>query len=194
MRGKEGRGSTQAEVQGQALNKTQPLGLHDEVALQRQTKAANERESLSCSIEEEGEDEKTKEEEEANPQHDIERPHFLVPSWRLLRLLRDPLRKEGGGRFNKRRTPQPRRTGYYTKETRGLYRQVFQPPFHWPTSLDQLCSCASKDLLCLYVGLCNVLVLQFILVVLVFFAEEELNAETFQHSSRASSNARGHAW
>ena len=193
MRAKEGRGSTQAEVQGQALNKTQLLGLLDVEGPQRQTKAANERESLSCSIEE-GEDEKTKEEEEANPLQDIERPHFLVPSWRLLRLLRDPLRKEGGARFNKRRTLQPRRTGYYTKETRGLYRQVFQPPFHWPTSLDQLCSCASKDLLCLYVGLCNVLVLQFILVVLVFFAEEELNAETFHHSSRASSNARGHAW
>ena len=80
MRAKEGRGSTQAEVQGQALNKTQPLGLHDVEGLQRQTKAANERGSLSCSIEEEGEDEKTKKDEEDNPLHDIERPHFLVPS------------------------------------------------------------------------------------------------------------------
>ena len=77
MRAKEGQGSTQAEVQGQALNKTQLLGLHDVEGLQRQTKAANERESLSCSIEEEGEDEEETKENEEDP---------YITCWSVLRF------------------------------------------------------------------------------------------------------------
>ena len=170
-------------------SKTQLLDLQGEAGHRQQTKGASGRGSPSCSIER----------GEGKIREDViiqlEPPHFLLPSWRLLRILRDPSSKQeggGGARFNKRRAPP--RLGYYTRETRGCYRQVFQPPFRWPNSFNQFWSCASYDALCLYVGLCNVLVLQFILVVLVFFAHEELRADTFQHSSRASSNARGLAW
>ena len=178
----------QVEEGHRAPSKTPPLDLQGGVGHQQQTKEVNGHVSPSCSIEtEEG---KTKEAE--TNFHRLDPPHFLLPSWRLLRILRDPSSKQGGSRIARSRSAP--RTGYYTRETRGCYRQVFQPPFQWPTSCKQLWSCASNDLLCLYVGLCNVLVLQFILVVLVFFAHEELSADTFQHSSRASSNARGLAW
>ena len=172
-------------------SKTPLLGLQGEEGHRQQTKAANEPVCPSCSIE-------TKEEgvEEGKSREKVDPPHFLLPSWRLLRILRDPSSKpEHGARITRSRTRATPRPGYYTRETRrGCYRQVFQPPFKWPNSFNQLCSCASKDALCLYVGLCNVLVLQFILVVLVFFAHEELSGDTFQQSSRASSNARGLPW
>ena len=176
-------------VGGQPIPSKMPLlGRPDEVGHQQQTKGANGHECPSCSIET-GVEGKTRDKSSDR----LDPPHFLLPSWRLLRILRDPSSKESGVRISRSRRGLPR-TGYYTRETRGCYRQVFQPPFHWPASLNQFCSCASNDALCLYVGLCNVLVLQFILVVLVFFAHEELNGDTFQHSSRASSNARGLPW
>ena len=64
----------------------------------------------------------------------------------------------------KRKTPRTsRKVVYYTKEM-GYYRQCFQPRFEYPHSCTDLISCKGADFLLVFVGLCNILLLQFISV------------------------------
>ena len=45
--------------------------------------------------------------------------------------------------------------------------------FEYPHSAEQCCGCKGKDFLYLIIGLVNILVLQFVMVILLFFAEHE---------------------
>lgn len=97
------------------------------------------------------------------------------------------------GKKRKRKAPTPsRKVVYYTKEM-GYYRQCFQPRFEYPHSCNELLICKGADFLIVFVGLCNILLLQFILVVLTFFSQEEINQDTFKENSY-SSNAFGRPW
>lgn len=94
----------------------------------------------------------------------------------------------------KRKTPMTsRKVVYYTKEM-GYYRQCFQPRFEYPHSCFDLLTCKGADFLLVFVGLCNILLLQFILVVLMFFSQEEINQDTFKEDSYSSSHKSGRPW
>lgn len=94
----------------------------------------------------------------------------------------------------KRKAPiTSRKVVYYTKEM-GYYRQCFQPRFEYPHSCTELMACKGADFLLVFVGLCNILLLQFILVVLMFFSQEEINQDTFKENSYSSSHAFGKPW
>lgn len=94
----------------------------------------------------------------------------------------------------KRKAPiTSRKVVYYTKEM-GYYRQCFQPRFEYPHSCTELLSCKGADFLLVFVGLCNILLLQFILVVLMFFSQEEINQDTFKENSYTSSHVFGKPW
>jgi hypothetical protein len=94
----------------------------------------------------------------------------------------------------KRKTPRTsRKVVYYTKEM-GYYRQCFQPRFEYPHSCSDLLTCKGADFLLVFVGLCNILLLQFILVVLMFFSQEEINQDTFKENTYSSSHMYGRPW
>jgi len=61
----------------------------------------------------------------------------------------------------------------------GYYRQCFQPRFKFPKSCQEFLACSGTDCLLVFVGLLNILVLQFILVVLMFFSVEEISRYSF---------------
>jgi len=69
---------------------------------------------------------------------------------------------------------------YYTKEM-GYYRQCFHPRFEYPHSCLDLLQCRGTDFLLVFVGLLNILLLQFVLVVLMFFSQEDINYHTLKH-------------
>ena len=56
-----------------------------------------------------------------------------------------------------------------------IRRPVIHVEFKSPRSIEECVSCQSTHFLYVYVGLCNVFLLQFIMVVLLFFAEKEVN-------------------
>jgi len=94
----------------------------------------------------------------------------------------------------KRRPPiASRKVVYYTKEM-GYYRQCFQPRFEYPHSCAEFLTCKGADFLIVFVGLCNILLLQFILVVLMFFSQEEINQDTFKENSYSYSHSFGKPW
>ena len=58
--------------------------------------------------------------------------------------------------------------------TRGaIKRPIIHVEFDTPKSVKECMSCSSKDFLFVYVGLFHVFILQFIMVVLLFFANEK---------------------
>ena len=60
----------------------------------------------------------------------------------------------------------PRRSMYYTMEL-GYFRQCFQPRFDYPRTCADFCRCGANDFLLVIVGLVNILLFQFLLVVLL---------------------------
>ena len=68
------------------------------------------------------------------------------------------------------------RQSFNTLATEGaLKRPVIHVEFHSPRNLSECASCISKDFLFVFVGLCNVFILQFVIVVLLFFTDKEVN-------------------
>lgn len=55
---------------------------------------------------------------------------------------------------------------------------LMQPKIHvslsYPKSLADCCVCSNNDFLFVYIGLCNVFVLQFVVVILMFFVHQEI--------------------
>ena len=47
--------------------------------------------------------------------------------------------------------------------------------FTYPKNLDECCTCGDSDFLFVYVGLCNIFVLQFVVVVVLFFSEKDVD-------------------
>ena len=56
-----------------------------------------------------------------------------------------------------------------------IKRPVIHVEFDAPQSLEECFKCSSMDFLYVYVGLCNVFLLQFIMVVILFFVDQEVN-------------------
>lgn len=68
------------------------------------------------------------------------------------------------------------RKSFEVAATRGaIKRPVIHVEFDAPKSVEECVSCQSTDFLYVYVGLCNVFLLQFIMVVLLFFSDKEVN-------------------
>ena len=70
----------------------------------------------------------------------------------------------------------------HTRETFELYKTrgwlkkpVIHVEFDMPGSLKECYECSSTDFLYVYVGLCNVFLLQFVMVVLLFFTDKEID-------------------
>lgn len=100
--------------------------------------------------------------------------YFPSPLLKLIKpsQTRDKLRKK------KERIPA-RKLLYYTKEM-GYYRQCFHPRFKYPHSCWELIQCRGSDFLLVFIGLLNILLLQFVLVVLMFFSQEEINNNFYE--------------
>lgn len=63
-----------------------------------------------------------------------------------------------------------------------LRKPVIHVQFTYPRNLGDCCSCVTTDFLYVYVGLVNIFVLQFVVVVILFFTAKELdlaNLSTF---------------
>merc|ERR1712106_784970 len=99
-------------------------------------------------------------------------PGFMKLSPDILKIAKKD-RKGNPGKSNK-----AKKVMYYAKGL-GHYRQCFNPRFEYPRSWSALLSCSAPDCLLVFVGLCNIILLQYILVVLVFFAREEITDNTF---------------
>ena len=67
---------------------------------------------------------------------------------------------------------KPRRAIYFTKEM-GYYRQCFQPRFEAPKTWGDFFHCRSRDFVFVSVGLCNIIILQFALVVIMYCRLQE---------------------
>ena len=65
----------------------------------------------------------------------------------------------------------------------GYYRQCFHPRFDYPRSCGDILQCQATDFLIVFVGLLNILLLQFVLVVLMFFSQEDINSFTVSNYS-----------
>ena len=65
----------------------------------------------------------------------------------------------------------------------GYYRQCFHPRFDYPRSCGDILRCQATDFLIVFVGLLNILLLQFVLVVLMFFSQEDINSFTVSNYS-----------
>ena len=60
-----------------------------------------------------------------------------------------------------------------------LKRPKIHVSFTYPRSARECCACEeATDFLFVYVGLCNILVLQFVVVILLFFVDKELDIDT----------------
>ena len=70
-------------------------------------------------------------------------------------------------------TGSPLRLLSYSRAMGGYYRQVFRPGFQLPASWQDMAACSATDFLLLVVGLVNVLLVQFALVVLFVYGKEE---------------------
>ena len=73
----------------------------------------------------------------------------------------------------KKKETTAQRTVYYTNEF-GYYRQCFQPKFEYPQTCGDFVSCRSQDFLLVFVGLVNILLLQFMLVIVMYFSRQDL--------------------
>ena len=67
---------------------------------------------------------------------------------------------------------KPRRAIYFSKEM-GYYRQCFQPRFEAPKTWGDFFHCRSRDFVFVSVGLCNIIILQFALVVIIYCRLQE---------------------
>ena len=56
-----------------------------------------------------------------------------------------------------------------------LKHPVLHVEFNPPRNCKECCCCSAMDFLYVYVGLCNVFLLQFVMVVLWFFSQSEVN-------------------
>ena len=56
-----------------------------------------------------------------------------------------------------------------------LKRPVIHVEFDYPRSISACCACSSSDFLYVFVGLFNIFVVQLALVVIMFFAEKEID-------------------
>ena len=68
---------------------------------------------------------------------------------------------------------QIRRTYEVQNKQGSLKKTDFQVTFEYPHSAKECCGCEGKDFVYLIIGLINIFVLQFIMVVLLFFAKHE---------------------
>lgn len=60
-------------------------------------------------------------------------------------------------------------------ERGALKRPVIHVSFTYPRNLRECCTCGDTDFLFVYVGLCNIFVLQFVVVILIFFVDKEVD-------------------
>ena len=71
---------------------------------------------------------------------------------------------------------QHTRESFELYKTRGwLKKPVIHVEFNMPGNVKECFECSSSDLLYVYVGLCNVFLLQFVMVVLLFFTDKEID-------------------
>ena len=61
-----------------------------------------------------------------------------------------------------------------------LKRPVIHVEFDYPRSIGACCDCSSKDFLFVFVGLFNIFVVQWVLVVLMFFADKEIDLNSLE--------------
>lgn len=61
-----------------------------------------------------------------------------------------------------------------------LKRPVIHVEFDYPRSIRACCNCSSKDFLFVFVGLFNIFVVQWVLVVLMFFADKEIDLNSLE--------------
>lgn len=68
------------------------------------------------------------------------------------------------------------RQSFELYQSRGwLKKPVIHVEFDMPGNIKECCECSSSDFLYVYIGLCNVFVLQFAIVVLLFFTDKEVD-------------------
>ena len=61
-----------------------------------------------------------------------------------------------------------------------LKRPVIHVEFDYPRSLSACCNCSSEDFLFVFVGLFNIFVVQWVLVVIMFFADKEIDLNSLE--------------
>ena len=61
-----------------------------------------------------------------------------------------------------------------------LKRPVIHVEFDYPRSISACCACSSSDFLYVFVGLFNIFVVQVALVVIMFFAEKEIDLNSLE--------------
>ena len=95
---------------------------------------------------------------------------------------RPPVPKPAEGLVRAHARPLQAAALLHTRETFELYKTrgwlkkpVIHVEFDMPGSLKECYECSSTDFLYVYVGLCNVFLLQFVMVVLLFFTDKEVD-------------------
>lgn len=99
-----------------------------------------------------------------------------VPAAVLPKTASVPLARAHARRNIKESSQVRLRHTFQVAATQGRLRTpVIHVEFNGPSNFEECLLCSSSDFLFVFVGLCNVFVLQFVMVVLLFFSEKEVN-------------------